>query len=85
MVNDDLPQYEANMSSVTIRAMWRFARSAVDDAQVGLGFLLSDFLESIPNFAGEADDYDMVRAANVEDSGSPSIFHWAGDQDWLTF
>ncbi len=84
-VNDWLPQHEANMSGVTIRAMWRFAQSVVDNTQVGIGFLLSDLLESIPNFANETDDYGMVRASDVESTGSPAIFHWAGDQDWITF
>jgi len=83
-VNNKLPKHEGNMSGVTIRAMWRFARSIVDNTQIGVGFLLSDILESIPNFANEADDYGMVRAVGVEEAGSPAIFHWKGDQDWLT-
>jgi hypothetical protein len=83
-VNDRLPQHEANMSGVTIRAMWRFAQSVVDNTQVGIGFLLSDFIESIPNFAKEIDEYSMVRANKVEKTGNPAIFHWAGDQDWVT-
>lgn len=84
-VNNRLPQHEGNMSGVTIRAMWRLAQSVVENTQVGIGVLLSDLLESIPNFADETDDYNMVRATNVGKTGSPAIFHWAGDQDWVTF
>lgn len=84
-VNDRIPQYEANMSGVTVRAVWRFAQSVSSETQVGIGFLLSDLLESIPNFADEADNHGMVRAIDIEATGTPGIYHWMGDQDWLTF
>jgi len=84
-VNERIPQYEANMSGVTIRAVWRFAQSVSPDTQVGIGFLLSDLLESIPNFADKADNHGMGRAIDVEAAGTPAIYHWMGDQDWLTF
>lgn len=84
-LNDKLPQHEANMSGVTIRAMWRFAQSVVDNPEAGIGFLLSDTLESIPDFAAESDDYGMVRAAQTETIGNAAIFTWMDDQDWKTF
>lgn len=84
-VNEKLPQYEANMSGVTLRAVWRFAQSVSGDTEVGIGFLLSDLLESIPNFAGKTDDHSMARAIDVETTGTPAVYHWMGDQDWLTF
>ena len=63
------------MSGVTIRAMWRFAQSVVDNTQVSIGFLLSDLIDSIPNFAKETDEYSMVRANKAEKTRHPAIFH----------
>lgn len=85
ITNDKLPQYEANMSGVTIRSLWWFAKNVVGDgsASAGIGFLYCDILQNIPEFDSHSDSYGMVRSVDVETVGSPSIFHWKDDQDWL--
>jgi|APHM01.1.fsa_nt_gi hypothetical protein len=83
-VNEHLPQYEANMSAVTLRTMWRFAQSADENISVGVGLLISDLLESVPDFESKTDSFEMVRASEIETPGSPAIFHWRENQDWIT-
>jgi hypothetical protein len=85
-VNEQVPQFEANMSSVSVRALWRFAQSeAQDNISAGIGLMLSDVLEEIPEFDTTADAFDMVRASEIEKQGQPAVFHWKADQEWLTF
>jgi hypothetical protein len=84
-VNEQVPQFEANMSSVSVRALWRFARSeANDDISAGIGLMLSDILEGIPRFDTVTDNFGMSRANEIEKQGQPAVFHWKTDQDWLT-
>lgn len=84
-VNKQVPRFEANMSSVSVRALWRFARSeADDDISAGIGLMLSDILEGIPRFDTVTDNFGMSRASEIEKQGQPAVFHWKTDQDWLT-
>ena len=85
-INEQVPQFEANMSSVSVRALWRFARpEAYNGISAGIGLMVSDVLEEIPRFDVASDEFGMVRASKVEKQGRPAVFHWKTDQDWLTF
>lgn len=82
--NERVPQYEANMASVTVRALWRFAQNQDYDISTGVGLLVSDILEDLPRFSEQEDSYGMVRASDIDEVGQPAVFHWNGDQDWIS-
>lgn len=84
-INEQLPQFEANMSGVSLRALWRFAQQAADGPSAGVGLVLSDTLEHIPEFESMADEFGMIRTSKTEQQGRPAVFYWEDGQEWITF